>query len=84
MTSITIRNIPDEVMEKLRERAKNERRSLNNEVIKILEDFTSNTPPSKEQLNSFFKENSFDEDFLTGVEEAFASRSIGRTDITLD
>ncbi len=37
MANITIKNIPDEVYEKLKERAKRNRRSINNEVIYLIE-----------------------------------------------
>ena len=37
MANITIKNIPDEVYEKLKERAKLNRRSINNEVIYLIE-----------------------------------------------
>ena len=51
MPSITIRNIPEDLLAKIKERAKKERRSLNNEILKSLEeseaksfDFTSDWP----------------------------------------
>jgi plasmid stability protein len=37
MASITVRNIPDEVFEKIRTLSSIERRSLNNEILIILE-----------------------------------------------
>lgn len=37
MASITIRDIPDELFEQLREIAKEDRRSLNAEVIEVIE-----------------------------------------------
>ncbi|MBO6793615.1 MAG: Arc family DNA-binding protein [Balneolaceae bacterium] len=37
MANITIKNIPDEVYEKLKDRAKRNRRSINNEVIHLIE-----------------------------------------------
>ncbi|MCR9131039.1 MAG: Arc family DNA-binding protein [bacterium] len=37
MANITIKNIPDEVYEQLKERAKRNRRSINNEVIHLIE-----------------------------------------------
>ena len=37
MASITIRNIPDEVLERIRALSSIERRSLNNEILVILE-----------------------------------------------
>jgi len=38
MPSLTIKNIPDGVLKKLKRRAKSNRRSLNSEVVKNLED----------------------------------------------
>ncbi len=37
MTNITVRNIPDEVMSKIKILSANERRSLNNEILVLLE-----------------------------------------------
>jgi plasmid stability protein len=37
MANITIKNIPDDVYEQLKERAKRNRRSINNEVIHLIE-----------------------------------------------
>jgi plasmid stability protein len=37
MASITVRNIPDEVLEKIRALSAIERRSINNEILMILE-----------------------------------------------
>ena len=37
MASITVRNIPDEVLEKIRALSAIERRSINNEILLILE-----------------------------------------------
>jgi len=37
MTNITVRNIPDEVINKIKTFSKIERRSLNNEIIVVLE-----------------------------------------------
>ena len=37
MTSITIKNIPDQLLARLRQRAATEKRSMNKEVIRLLE-----------------------------------------------
>lgn len=37
MTSVTVRNIPDDVMEKVRILSASERRSVNNEILVLLE-----------------------------------------------
>lgn len=41
MTSLTLRNIPDEVIETVRALSKKERRSLNNEMLFLLEESVS-------------------------------------------
>ena len=43
MSSLTIKNIPDSVLRKLKRRAKLNRRSLNSEIIKNLEDIVTST-----------------------------------------
>lgn len=48
MANLTIRNIPQDVLEKMRRQAKAEKRSLNNEILMVLEkcadlDYTGNT-----------------------------------------
>lgn len=78
MASITIRNIPDELLDKIKERAKRQRRSLNNEIIKILEDSQNANKTTREGLIGFFEEHSFDQDYIDGVEEAIKSRTYGR------
>lgn len=84
MPSITIRNIPEDVLAKIKKRAKKERRSLNNEIIKTLEDSNIHQlTPSKAELKSFILENDFDNNFFEGVEEAIATRTFGR-EINLD
>lgn len=37
MTSLTIKNVPEELVERLRKRAASERRSLNQQVLHLLE-----------------------------------------------
>jgi plasmid stability protein len=37
MTNLTVRNIPDDVLERIRQRSQIDRRSLNNELIVVLE-----------------------------------------------
>ena len=47
-TTITIRRVPDEVHERLKERAARHRRSLNSEVLNILEEEIGAHPPDVE------------------------------------
>jgi len=79
MASITIRNLPNELLVKIKEKAQSERRSFNNEVIHLLEKsmITKNTP-SKEQFAEFKKYSVVDEDFLSAVEEIVESRTYGK------
>lgn len=41
MTNITIKKIPDQIYEKLKKRANRHRRSLNSEIIHVLEEAVS-------------------------------------------
>jgi len=43
MPNLTIKNIPDNVLRKIKRKAKLNRRSLNSEVIKNLEDLVTST-----------------------------------------
>ena len=76
MATITIRNVPDSLLAKLKERAKHERRSVNNEIIKILED--AETRQKKGSLMEFLEKNEFDDDFIRNVEDVYKNRSYGR------
>lgn len=49
MAALTLRGIPDEVMERLRERADTERRSLNQQAILLLERALAERPASFER-----------------------------------
>ncbi len=46
MTSLTLKGIPDRVMERLRQRARDERRSLNQQAIRLLETALDDTRPA--------------------------------------
>jgi plasmid stability protein len=50
MSSLTIKNIPDNILNKLRRRAKLNRRSLNSEIIKNLEATVNSTKVNTELL----------------------------------
>jgi len=79
MASITIRNIPDELLDKIKERAKRERRSLNNEIIKILEDSATD----KESILKFIENWEVDEGFMKSLDDIKKTRTSGKN-ITLD
>lgn len=84
MASITIRNLPDVLLLKIKEKAQSERRSFNSEVIHLLEkSLCSRNVPTKEQFDEFNKYKAVDEDFLSAVDEVVGSRSNGN-DVTLE
>jgi len=50
MATITIKNIPDEIYEKIKQSARLHRRSINNEIIHYLEQILEPKPLDKETL----------------------------------
>lgn len=46
MPTITVRDVPDHVHQQLKRRAEDNRRSLNQEVLRVLEEAVSNTTES--------------------------------------
>ncbi|MEP0548092.1 MAG: hypothetical protein ABJF88_14245 [Rhodothermales bacterium] len=82
MASLTLKGIPDDVMTRLRERAEAERRSLNQQAIRLLETALDEARPSfTDAYESFLKKHgpsplddaSFDEVF-----EGLRDQSPGR------
>ena len=82
MASLTLKGIPDDMMRRLRERAEAERRSLNQQAIRLLETALDEARPSfTEAYEAFLKkygpspldDASFDEAF-----EGLRSREMGR------
>jgi plasmid stability protein len=65
-TDVSVKNVPDDVMEKLRNRAKRHHRSLQGELMAILEEATSPTSISVDQVESRLK----DLRFTTGDDSA--------------
>ncbi len=85
--NITIRNIPDEVMEKIRTLSKIERRSLNNEFLIVLEKgletkSTAHEKSTKSIQIDLWRELSgkWEDDRSTGeiIEDIMNNRSMGR------
>jgi len=78
MASLTLKKIPEDVMERLRSVAEKERRSLNQQAIRLLETALEHTRPSfTEAHEAFVCKNGpppFDDDFFEGLR----SREIGR------
>ena len=50
--NVSVKNVPDEVMEKLRQRAKRHHRSVQGELLAILEEVTGPAQLSVEQAES--------------------------------
>jgi len=50
--NVSMKNVPDEVMEKLRQRAKRHHRSVQGELLAILEEVTGTAQLSVEQAES--------------------------------
>jgi len=49
MPTITVRNVPDHIHQHLKRRAEEHRRSLNQEVLRVLEDTVTESSPSDPQ-----------------------------------
>lgn len=56
MASLTLKGIPDDVLRRLRERAAAERRSLNQEAIRLLEAAVAARPVSFSEAHAAFVE----------------------------
>jgi plasmid stability protein len=54
-TNVSVKNVPDEIMEKLRRRAKLHHRSIQGELMAILEEATSPTKLSLDQAEIRFR-----------------------------
>ncbi|OHD57917.1 MAG: hypothetical protein A2014_02855 [Spirochaetes bacterium GWF1_49_6] len=92
MSSITVRNIPDDIFETVKTLAKTERRSVNNEIVILIEtglrshldgDKPVITPPiSRETQLSLWKEMSgkWEDDRTTGeiISDIYGHRTMGR------
>lgn len=63
-TNVSVKNVPNDIMEKLRQRAKRHHRSLQGELLAILEEATGPARLSLEQAESRLR----DLDFRTGDE----------------
>ncbi len=53
MATLTIKNVPDDVYERLKQQAKENRRSINNEAIVILENIL---PPQQRDVKKILEE----------------------------
>lgn len=59
-TNVSLKNVPDDMMEKLRKRAKRHHRSLQGELIAILEEVVGPATLSVEQAESRLRELRFE------------------------
>lgn len=59
-TNVSLKNVPDDMMEKLRKRAKRHHRSLQGELIAILEEAVGPTKLSVDQAESRLRELRFE------------------------
>jgi plasmid stability protein len=79
MTTITVKNIPDELYERLREAAKDNRRSINGEIIHRIERSLTSSQAAIEPLLARIRRlhESFEGQTLT-VEQIDDARKEGR------
>jgi len=70
--SVSLKNVPDEIMDKLRKRAKRHHRSLQGELMAILEEAVGPTPLTIDQAEARIKEPGF----KTGDESALWLREL--------
>lgn len=87
MASITLKNVPDELLEDLRETALEERRSINQQALQLLVEAlgtrkrTGRTPKARGQLaawRALAGKWRSDEDAATEVKRVYTMRSRGR------
>ena len=87
MKSITVRNIPDEILEAVKLLSVKERRSLNNELIVIMENGLNSIHSSSSPLKTELKEDPWKD--IAGkwkdkrstaeiIDDIYSSRTIGR------
>lgn len=71
MPSLTLKGIPDDLMARLRQRADAERRSLNQQAIRLLETALDEPRPSFLEAHQAFVQNHgpppFNDDFFDGL-----------------
>lgn len=91
MSSITIKDVPDKLLERLRQRAQEDNRSMNREVIHLLnlalanqpvnQDFGSDTRNVESQIQAWRRlAGLWDSDLNTTdeIERIYAARTFGR------
>jgi plasmid stability protein len=59
MVNVSLKNVPDELMEKLRMRAKRNHRSLQGELMSIIEEATEHSKMTFEEANKHIKTLNF-------------------------
>ena len=78
MASLTLKGIPDDVMKRLRRRAEAERRSLNQEAIRLLETALEEPRPRFTEAHEAFVRRHGPPPFDDGFFEGLRSREAGR------
>jgi predicted transcriptional regulator len=79
MPALTLKGIPDDVMERLRELADSERRSLNQQAILLLERALAEHPASFETAYRRFREQRGPSPVEAGDMEGLRSSDAGRS-----
>jgi plasmid stability protein len=79
MTTITVKNIPDDLYERLKRRAKANRRSINSEIIACIERSVSQRPLDVAAFLSEARQiREWTADYVTNDEELNAAKTEGR------
>lgn len=78
MATVTIKNIPDELYEQLKIMAKANRRSINNEVIVIIEQAIEHQTPNPNEVLNRVKQLREKLDIYVTEEEITAAKNEGR------
>jgi hypothetical protein len=89
--NLTVRNIPENVIDVIRDMAQQEKRSVNNQILTLLETATNKIPAKNSQPNRIDIWKTFDgawqdDDDPTGdklIQDIYENRTVGRYDIDL-
>ena len=71
-TNVSVKNVPDRIVEKLRQRARRHHRSLQGELMSIIEEATENTLLSVDEAETRLRDLGFD----TGEDTALWVREL--------
>ncbi len=80
MYSITVKNIPDDIYERLKHQAKSNRRSINSEIILIIEEAVQSKQIEPEEFIATARQlREKTETYLTTDDEFTQAKDAGRT-----